>query len=842
MNMVCLLQVFLIASVRQIICHTLLTLSILEERPEGIKIYTLSTTFFPPYQLLGSSYLRVNEETGNVYTTERMIDRETLCPSQEGGYCTILVNALVGPEQELLKITIIVEDINDNAPYFETNEIRLSIPEDASVGTRVLLDIKAQDEDIGSNAEIMYHLEGAEGFFSVAQDSSALQLIVERELDRETQSEHCMVLVAVDSGSVPLSATVSLVVTVLDVDDQCPQFSPDNPRTVSVPGGVTRGTTVAQVQAIDPDLGRNSQITYSFSLQISDRAKELFHLDSNTGRIIVAMDIRLDSPEKHVLKVVVNSPPCPVEQTQLTVYLQPVLSPEPTVEIKYVAQYRNQTIILRENEPPTLLALLELRDISSVQKILSFEGDSTAFSLKAQAGSYLLSTSKPLDFELCSKYLVTVVISEAQGKCVHARKEIKVVVEDVNDNAPQFEKTYYQVEIEENNKPAFSLVQVSASDADSQLYGKVSYRLINNNPAIFNIDEVTGVVSVLEPLDREKQREYSLTVLARDNGSPSLEAFSSVFIKVLDQNDNQPMFVTPHFIFFISEGISRLAQVGKIGIVDADEGDNGKVVDVQVLDKHVPFAMDLSQSTLRCIGEVDREKHEHYEMRLLAIDGGSPQRSSTASVTVFVEDVNDNQPQVLLPSSNLSCLTISPNTKAGSIITKIYAIDRDSGLNSDITYQIIAREPINPSPFQIDPHSGNITVVQQLVGRDYGMHHLLIRVSDRGKPAPLQATVWVNVMVNEISKQCHLTTVPQYFPLTSESPLPNPKSYSLTESCTELPWLLLLCGLGMMVFSVCMFLVTVIIFLRQKRLMRKKTPRRDHTKEDELEHELEYFN
>lgn len=823
------------ASVRQIICHTLMTLSTPEERPEGIKIGTLSTAYSPPYQLLGRSYLRVDEETGDVYTTEQMIDRETVCPSQEGGYCTISADALVGPEQELMKITIIVEDINDNAPYFETNEIRLRIPEDARIGVRVLLDDKAQDKDAGSNAEIMYHLEGTEGFFSVAQNSSALELIVERELDRETQNEHCMVLVAVDGGSVPLSAMVSLVVTLLDVDDQCPQFSPDNPSTVSVPGGVTRGTTVAKVQAIDPDLGSNSQITYSFSLQISDRAKELFHLDRNTGRISIAMDMRLDSLEEHVLKVVVNSPPCPIEQTQVTVYLQPVFSPEPSVEIKYVAQYRNQTIILRENEPPTLLALLELRDISSFEWVLSLEEDSTAFSLKAQAGNYLLSTTKPLDFELCSKYLVTVVISKAQGKRVHARKEIEVMVEDVNDNAPQFEETDYQVVIEENNKPGVSLVQVSASDADSQLYGNVSYRLIHNTHLIFNIDEVTGIVSVLESLDREQQGEYILTVLARDNGSPPLEAFSSVSIKVLDRNDNQPTFVTPHFVFFISEDIPHLAQIAKIGIVDADEGDNGRVVDVQVLDKDVPFAMDLSQSALRCTGEVDREKHERYELLLLAVDGGSPQRSSTASVTVFVEDVNDNQPQVLLPSSNLSCLTISPNTRVGSIITKIYATDRDSGMNSDITYHIIAREPINPSPFQIDTHSGNITLVQQLVAKDYGMHHLLIRVSDRGKPAPLQATVWVNVLVNDVSKQCHLTTVPPYFPRAPDPPSP-PKPHNLTASCPDLSWLLLFCGLGMMVFSVCMFLVTVIICIRQKNFMRRKMHKRDHANEHELKH------
>lgn len=820
------------AFVRQIVCHTL-TISTLEEQPEGIKLGSLSTAYSPPYQLLGRSYLGVIRETGDVYTTDKVIDRESLCPAQEGGDCTISADALVGPDQELIRITVIVEDINDNRPYFETNEIRLKIPEDTSVGTRVLLDDKAQDEDIGSNAEIRYHLGGADGFFSVAQDSSALELIVERELDRETQTEHHMILVAVDGGTVPLSATASLVVTVLDVDDQCPQFSPDNPRTVSVPGGATRGKTVAQVQAIDPDLGSNSQITYSFSLQISDRAKELFHLDRNTGRISLAMDIWLDSLEKHVLKVAANSPPCPLEQTQVIVYLQPVLSLEPTVEIKYVAQYKNQTIMLQENKPPTLLALLVLKDVSDVQMVLSLEENITAFTLKEQSGNYLLSTSKPLDFELYSVFFVTVLISEAHSNHVHARKEMKVMLVDVNDNAPQFEKTNYQVEIEENNKPGIALVQVRASDADSHLYGKVSYKLNDGAPAVFNIDEETGEVSVLEPLDRELQEEYILTVLARDNGSPPLEAFSLVTIKVLDQNDNQPTFSAPHFIFFISEDIPHLSPVGKIGIVDADEGDNAKVVDVRVLDKHVPFAVDLSQLTLRCIGEVDREKDEHYELLLLAIDGGIPQCSSTATVTIFVEDVNDNQPQVILPSSNLSCLTISPNTRVGSIITKIYAIDSDTGMNSDITYHIIAREPINPSPFQIDSDSGNISLVQQLVRRDYGMHHLLIRVSDRGKPAPLQATVWINVLVNEMPKQCQLTTAPPYFPQVSELPLVR-KPYNLTDSCTEMPWVLLLCGLGMMVFSVCLFLASVIINMRPKSQIGKRTHKRGHSNEHEL--------
>ncbi len=136
-------------------------------------------------------------------------------------------------------------------------------------------------------------------------------------------------------------------------------------------------------------------------------------------------------------------------------------------------------------------------------------------------------------------------------------------------------------------------------------------------------------------------------------------------------------------------------------------------MDVRILNEKVPFAIDLVQGSLRSTGEVDREKQDRYERLVVAVDGGRPALSTTVKMTVFVEDVNDNKPQVLLPSSNLSCLTISPATTAGSMITKIYAIDEDSGMNSDITYQIVASEPALHSPFQIDQHSGNITLVRR---------------------------------------------------------------------------------------------------------------------------------
>ncbi|KAK9963567.1 hypothetical protein ABG768_006740 [Culter alburnus] len=811
MNWTILQWVLLLASAGQIQSHAL-RFTILEEQEAGIKIGSLSRNYSAPYQLF-DEYIRVDESTGDLFTKKR-IDRETLCPSHQDRDCTFSNTAVVS-HSEFVLITIVVDDINDNAPIFERDEIHIRIPEDASNGTGFPLDDQAHDKDFANNGLIHYHLEGSDGFFGIRQDGYELELVVQRKLDRETQENHFLVLVAVDGGSVPLSATAILNVTVTDVNDNCPEFDADSPITAIVPGLGIKGTAVAQLKATDKDLGQNAQITFSFSRQISDRAKTLFHMDGNTGLISLAVDVQVDSPEEHVLKVFANSPLCPPAQTQVTIYIQPVTSPEPTIKIRFVAENKNQVIVLQENEPPTVLALLELEDTSSDKGTLSLEADSMPFSLKPKAGSYLLLTSKPLDFEMCSEYDVTVVISDPHGTRLHGRKVIKVVVEDVNDNAPMFDQTHYEKDIKENNIPGVFLLKVQATDADSHQFGKVRYRLTNGGP--FIIHEETGVISVAESLDREQQDRYQLTVLARDGGDPSQEGSAIVSINVLDLNDNPPAFSTPHFYFFVSESLPRLSQVGKVTVSDTDEGDNGKIVDVRILNEKVPFAIDLAQGLIRSTGEVDREKQDRYELLVVATDAGRPALSTTVKMTVFVEDVNDNQPKVLLPSSNLSCQTISPATRAGSMITKIYAIDEDSGMNSDITYQIVASEPALHSPFQIDQHSGNITLVQHLRNEDYGMHHLFVVIRDGGKPDPLQTTVWVNLLVNETREKCHVNAVPEYLPATLPPPMPLKDCRGESNA-----WLVFfLSGLALMLISGCVLLTVVVMIMKHKHTKRK---------------------
>ncbi|KAM7417879.1 hypothetical protein PAMA_017504 [Pampus argenteus] len=608
----------------------------------------------------------------------------------------------------------------------------------------------------------------------------------EKKMDREalcpeeTKAQECIILHYAVVG--PTGDLIVFPVIIEDINDNAPHFE-NSEIHLRVSEDVTVGTSfILDDRAQDRDTGRNGDVQYH--LEGSD---EVFSLKVEDGA-----------------------------------------NQEPTIKIGFIAEHQNQTVVLPENQHPTALAVLEIEGDSSFEgSSLAIEGE-VPFILSLQNGKYLLSTSKPLDYEMKSEHHIPVVLHtrSAKGSVMKpSRYVIRVFVADVNDNAPHFLQSHYQLEVEENNQPGMSLLQVSASDADSGYNGRVTYRLDKHASTIFNIDHVTGQLSVSASLDREQQYVHRLTVIARDSGSPALESVATVTINVVDQNDNAPVFLTQHFIFFIPENVAQFAQVGKVGVMDPDEGKNGNT-EVHVVNKSEHFVVDNTQGTLRTTTNLDRETEDRYELYLLASDHGHPvSLTSTARVTIFVEDINDNQPKVILPSSNVSCMTVSPETTAGTMITKIYAIDEDSGQNSEITYNVVVREPThNSSPFRVDSRSGNITLAQRLVGNDLGMHHLFIVVSDGGKPAPLHTTLWINLLVNESMEPCHLDSAPTWTGPSDFLVKTNTKApiCEVEEGATWSARLILLVGLAMMLASICLLVVTSVLYLKQRRRPQQK--------------------
>nr|XP_005987630.2 PREDICTED: protocadherin-20-like [Latimeria chalumnae] len=495
------------------------------------------------------------------------------------------------------------------------------------------------------------------------------------------------------------------------------------------------------------------------------------------------------------------------------------------MELSYVAHQQNGVVYLMENVPvKTPVVVLEITDPENrIAGSWYIEGD-MPFSLKAYEKTnnrYWLATSKPLDYESEQQYDIDMMAQDQFLPNLLYKVNLKVQIVDVNDNSPQFSQSMYVVSIEENNSPGAFLMTLTVVDPDSGQNGEVNYYLSSQALRLFALNSSSGVLTVSTTLDRETNEDYTFTVTAVDYGSPSRSSNTTVVVNVLDQNDNQPVFLTNEFVFFIPENFPMLGAVGIINITDKDAGSNGHV-NVTILNGGSSFFLDKTEGILRCSAPIDREKEVEHMMWIEAKDKGNPALSSIAKVTVIVLDVNDNPPQILLPNSNRSWQLVTPNTAQGSMIAEVYAIDYDAGMNGIITYSITAKEAPFDNLFGINASSGNIMLQEMLQERHSGLYRLLVKVTDQGNPQPLYSHVIINLFVNDTVGNLSylhslLETEPHFKEAVGKSVSTLPKNQCSFPSIIPIAISVIACSAIFCVVGVCMFLQARRTTLKHKK-------------------------
>ncbi|KAM9860510.1 protocadherin-20 [Aulostomus maculatus] len=722
--------------------------------------------FSLPQNKVSEQYVNLNNTTGELFTSGTEIDRETLCPhNSEGKGCVLLLDVFVLPQQyfQLVKVKILIEDVNDNRPKFPTDEICISVPENTPVNARYAVEQSAIDPDLGLNGLQTYWLVNDFGVFTLdveENDGGELTpfLIVTEALDRETQAEYITDIIAEDGGTPPLLGAATLKILITDVNDNCPQFS-ESHVNVTLPGNTTKGAHLARLHAFDPDLGANAQISYAYSERVPRDTRSLFHLDRTTGVIKLARKVDTGTATFYKLTVLANGPGCIPAVATVTVHIIKVVTGPPAIIPRYIAPEKDGVLTIKESEPVfSPIAFFTIKNIDKNQKVDCFLEGSGPFKLgpyQLFKNEYLLETTEPLDYEETQEYELILVAKNTGGLVI--KTFLKVQIQDENDNAPVFQQSLVEVSVEENNPPNTYLAQLRATDQDSGSRGEVIYLLGGDTPGIFVVDQVTGVLTVTTSLDREEKETYRFIVRAVDQGTPRRESIATVVVTVQDRNDNSPRFINKDFTFFVPENFPGYGEIGVLSVTDADAGENGWVA-LSILNGSDIFMIDTGRGALRAKISLDREQQGTYQLSIEAIDGGQPALSSVTMVTVLLLDVNDNPPIVLFPQSNQSYMLVLPNTLPGTSITEVYAVDKDTGMNAVIAYSIIKRKGGEPGSFAIDPETGNITLKRELSNR--GLYSLLVKVSDHGQPEPLYSTVMVNFFVNEtVSNESYIQSL-----------------------------------------------------------------------------------
>ncbi|NWU87367.1 PCDB4 protein, partial [Onychorhynchus coronatus] len=599
----------------------------------------------------GSEQLfRLNQNSG-VLTAKESLDREEICPQSDT--CTLVFKIFFENPLQLIRGEVEIRDVNDNSPVFPENEMVLKILETASPGSRFPLE-SAQDKDVGSNGLQNYSL-GSNPHFSLAIGTRKdgvkyVELVLQRQLDREEQGELNLLLTAIDGGSPPKSGTAQVRIVVVDANDNIPAFDREV-YEVRLAENSPQEQLVVRVAAVDPDEGSYGEVHYSFT-QTSERSRQLFQLDPATGEIRVAG--KLDFEEAKTHKMVVKATDGGGLSAHCKVQVEVLDMNDNAPEIALTSL----TASIPEDAPPrTVVALFSVRDRDSGDNgrtECSIDAD-LPFSLtptfdnfyELRTNAALDRESAALDRESTAQYNITITATDWGRTRLSSRENIFVQISDVNDNPPEFTQKIYTMSVTENNSPMLRIGSVNATDADAGKNARVNYALVRQKgkeqPEL-SVNAENGDVYILRPLDYEKVRAFEVPVSASDGGSPPLSAQALLRVVVQDQNDNAPVVLhPPPDSSAAGELVPRWATSGylvaKVVAVDADAGQNAWLsYELAKATEPGLFRVGLHSGEVRTARAVTERDAPRQRLVVLVRDRGHPPRSATASLAVALVD------------------------------------------------------------------------------------------------------------------------------------------------------------------------------------------------------------
>ncbi|XP_029445563.1 protocadherin-7 isoform X2 [Rhinatrema bivittatum] len=365
----------------------------------------------------------------------------------------------------------------------------------------------------------------------------------------------------------------------------------------------------------------------------------------------------------------------------------------------------------------------------------------------------------PLDREQRDSYELTLRVRDGGNPPRSSQSILRVLITDVNDNSPRFERAVYEADLAENSAPGTPILQLRAADADAGVNGQLEYVFGAGTESVrrlLRLDETSGWLSVLHRIDREEVAQLRFTVAARDRGQPSRADKATVVLSIRDENDNVPVVdIRKIGRIPLKDGVAHVAEdvlvdtpVALVQVSDRDQGENGAVTCTVVGD--VPFQLkpasdgegeqNKKKYFLHTSAPLDYESVRDYHVVIVAVDSGSPSLSSNNSLLVRVGDTNDNPPlfgqavlEVAFPENNLP----------GERVATVLATDADSGKNAELAYSL---DPAMAGIFAIDPDTGDITVNGVLDREQNDRYEFQVTARDKGLPI-LQGTATVVVQV-----------------------------------------------------------------------------------------------
>uniref|UniRef100_A0A663EW52 Cadherin domain-containing protein n=1 Tax=Aquila chrysaetos chrysaetos TaxID=223781 RepID=A0A663EW52_AQUCH len=514
------------------------------------------------------------------------------------------------------------------------------------------------------------------------------------------------------------------------------------------------GSVVANV-AEDAGLAP-AQLSARRARLASEDGRQHFRLDRGTGRLVVAE--RLDREELCGQSATCTLPfelllANPLQFFRVEVAVEDINDHSPAFPEEQVTFK-----ILETSNPGSRFPLEGARDLdvgsNSIQAYSIAprnEYFSVSFGSRSEGDKYVeLVLEKPLDREEEAEVGFSLIAVDGGSPPRSGTTQIRIVVLDVNDNAPVFTQKLYVGQVLENAAEGSVVLSVVATDRDAGPNGEVSYQFsqaVGQSHSSFAIDAVTGEIRLTKPLDFEAAENHELSVRATDGGG--LSAMCKVLVEVVDVNDNAPEVVVSSFSSPLPENALPGTVVALFTVRDRDAGANGKIscaLEDQLLFSLRPAYKNYYE--LVTVSTLDREETARYTLAVTAADAGSPPLTTTQTFTVDISDVNDNVP-VFNQTSYTMYVRENNNNAAGALVLTVRAADADWGQNARVRYRLsegrVRGAPLS-SYVSVQAETGALYALRSFDYEEVREVGLWVRAEDGGAPA-LSSNVSVRLVI-----------------------------------------------------------------------------------------------
>ncbi|XP_059378029.1 protocadherin alpha-C2-like isoform X3 [Carassius carassius] len=418
---------------------------------------------------------------------------------------------------------------------------------------------------------------------------------------------------------------------------------------------------------------------------------------------------------------------------------------------------------------------LDLRKLSARRIRISSDSARRYFSINHKTGKLVISDR--IDRETLCEFSGTCTLSlDVVLENPFEQHNVDVEILDANDNSPLFPRDEYQLEISEGAQPGMRFSIEGAQDSDDASNSVRHYRLTSNEHLALDSTKPPADGKHIElvlkkPFDRELLQSHQFLLTATDGGSPPRSGTAKINVRVLDTNDNAPVFGSSVYKVKLRENSPVGALVIKLNATDRDEGTNGEVI--YSFSSYTPdrvrqvFSVDTDSGEIRVKSNVDFEETNSYEMYIQAADRGQGAVAVHCKVVVEVLDVNDNPPEIVL--SSLSS-PVREDARGDTVVALISINDKDSGQNKQVSLDIITPN----LPFKIKSFRNHYTIVTSafLDRETIPSYNVTVTATDRGTP-PLSSSMTIRVEVADVNDNPPRFEQPSYTVYVLENNVPS---------------------------------------------------------------------